>query len=220
MKILDIPRSGSYAGVTSSHNRAGQYVRNRRTPVNTPTPRRTLIRSAFGAAASAYAGLTPAQQAAWIAAAAGHPITDALGQTITLTGQQLYVSVNTALANAGAATVSDPPSDFSVFDPSGDTGVFSLATGVTLTLTGLGDITDFLLVAYSAPRSGGVRFNKTFTQQSVSEGSSTTATLSTADYAVLFGAPVVGQSVFVRLTPVSAAGVTGTPLVLLLRVSA
>ena len=220
MKILDIPRSGSYAGVTSSHNRAGQYVRNRRTPTNAPTARRTAVRTAFAAAASGYATLTPTEQASWIAAAAGHPITDSLGQTITLTGQQLYVSVNTALANAGGSTTTTPPSDFSVFDVSGDTGTFGVAAGVELTLTGLGTADDFLLVAFSKPQSGGVRFNKTFSQQSVQAGNATTFTLTTAAYSLIFGTPVAGQTVFVKLTPVSEAGVTGTPLVLPIRVTA
>lgn len=214
MKILDIPRSGSYAGVTSSHNRAGQYVRNRRTPTNAPTARRTSIRTAFAAAASGYAALTPTQQASWIAAAAGHPITDSLGQSITLTGQQLYVSVNTALANAGGTVVTSPPSTFAVFSATGSTGTFSVATGLALTLSGHGTAGDFLLTSFSKPQSGGVSFNKTYSQYHVNAGNATTYTLTTAVYGAAFGTPAVGQKVFVKLTPVSSLGVTGTPLVL------
>lgn len=220
MKILDIPRSGSYAGVTSSHNRAGQYVRNRRTPTNAPSARRTFIRSAFGSAASGYAALTPAQQATWIAAAAGHPITDSLGQSITLTGQQLYVSISTALLNVGAAVTTSPPSSFTVFPATGSTGTFSVATGLSLTLSGHGSASDFLLVAFSKPQSAGVSFNKTFQQNSHQAGNATTLTLTTAAYAAIFGTPAVGQKVFVKLTPVSAAGVTGVPLVLPIVVTA
>lgn len=220
MKILDIPRSGSYAGVTSSHNRAGQYVRNRRTPTNAPTARRTLIRTAFGAAASGYAALTPTQQASWIAAAAGHPITDTLGQSITLTGQQLYVSIQTALANVGATATTSPPSTFAVFSASGSTGTFSVATGLSLTLSGHGASTDFLNVAFSKPQSAGVSFNKTYSQQQHTAGNSTTLTLTTAAYGALFGTPAVGQKVFVKLTPVSSLGVTGVPLVLPIVVTA
>ena len=67
MKILDIPRSGSYAGITSSRNRFGQYVRNRRAPVQPiGTGRRAFIRSAFGNASTSWAGLTAEEQEAWI----------------------------------------------------------------------------------------------------------------------------------------------------------
>ena len=214
MKILDIPRSGSYAGVTSSHNRAGQYIRNRRTPTNAPTARRTFIRSAFGSQAAGYAALTSVQQAAWISAAASHPVTDSLGQSITLTGQQLFVSVNTALLNASAATVTAPPSTFAVFSVAGSSLSFSLATGLDVTLTTTGAAGDFILIAPSRPMSAGRNFNKTFTQMDVEAGNAASASITTADYSAQFGAPVVGQKVFVRVTPVSSKGVTGVPLVL------
>jgi hypothetical protein len=213
MKILDIPRSGSYAGITSSHNRAGQYIRNRRTPTNTQTSRRTAIRSAFGAASSAWSALTVAEQAAWAAAAVSHPITDRLGQSITLTGSQLYVSVNTALQNAGASTTSTAPSDFSVFGVSGSTGSFSLTTGIALVPPGSGTSSDYLLVSFGVPTSAGRTFWKRFTQQQVTTGDSASVAVTTADYEAVFGTPVVGQKVFTKLTPVSQYGVTGTPAV-------
>jgi len=214
MKILDIPRSGSYAGVTSSHNRAGQYVRNRRTPTNTPTPRRTAIRAAFGSNSSGWSALTSAEQNAWTAAAAAHPVTDSLGQSITLTGQQLFVSVNTALLNAGSTTVTVPPASFAVFTPTGSTATFDSAVGVAATIVTTGSAADFLLVAFSKPTSAGRTFNKTFSQQQVALGNAATVTVSAATYAALFGAAVAGNAVFMKLTPVSSLGVTGVPLVI------
>ena len=96
MKILTAPSSGSIAGTTYSHNRAGQYTRNRRSPVQpVGTGRRGVIRAAFGAASSAWGALTPIVQANWTAYANGHPYTDSLGQSIKLTGHQMYVAVNT-----------------------------------------------------------------------------------------------------------------------------
>jgi len=219
MKILDVPRSGSYAGVTSSHNRAGQYVRNRRTPTNTPTARRTTIRSAFGAASSGWSSLTDAQRAAWQAAADAHPITDALGQSIKLTGHQLYVSVNTQLVQVGSSPVATPPSDFSVFDLTGSTGTFSVAGGCVLALNGAGGDDDFVLISFSKPLPAGRSSSPTYSQQSVVSGSTTAETITTATYAAIFGTPVAGQKVFVKLTPVSQYGVTGVPLVLAITVT-
>jgi hypothetical protein len=214
MKILDIPRSGSYAGVTSSHNRAGQYVRNRRTPTNSPSARRTFIRTAMRAASSGFSALTPSVQAAWASFADAHPRTDALGSSIKLTGHQQYVACAVALANAGGAAPSAPPVSASVFSASGSTGVMSVASGLVLTLSGLGAAGDYLLIALSRPLPGARLFWKTFRQQAVVAGNAVTYTLTTADYAALFGAPVAGQKVFVKLTPVNQYGVTGTALVL------
>lgn len=220
MKILDIPRSGSVAGITSSHNRSGQYVRSRRTPTNAPTPRRTLIRSAFGSNSSGWSALTLTLQLGWIAAAAAHPVTDSLGQSIVLTGQNLFVSVNTQLKNCGAATVTAPPATFAVFTVSGTTGVFSLATGIVLTITTTGGATDHILVAFSKPLPGGRNFWNTFSQYSVAAGNAATVTVSPALYEGAFGTPAIGQNVFCKLTPVSVLGVTGVPLTLILRVTA
>jgi hypothetical protein len=212
MKILDIPRSGSYAGLTSSHNRAGQYVRNRRTPTNAPSPRRTLIRSAMAAASSGYSSISDALRAAWSAAADAHPVTDRLGSMIKLTGHQLFVSINTMLTNCSAATVTAPPSDFSVYSQAGAALAFSVATGAVVTLSGAGDPSDFALLSFSQPLPAGRSYPGRISQYSVEAGDAATATVSTAAYSALFGTPVLGQKVFARLTPVSAFGVRGVPV--------
>ena len=213
MKILDIPRSGSYHGITSSHNRAGQYVRNRRAPTQAPTARRTLIRSAFGAGSSGWSTITDAERAAWVAAADSHPITDRLGQAIKLTGHQLFVSINTQLTNCAASNVVVPPSDFSVFTLAGSTIVFGLVAGVTWTFPGLGASADFILESFSRPVPAGRSFWNTFSQLGSDSGDSTGGTATTAAYSAVFGTPAVGQKVFGKFTPVSSLGVTGVAVV-------
>lgn len=214
MKILDIPRSGSYAGVTSSHNRAGQYVRNRRSPVQpVGTGRRAFIRQAFGAASTAWAGLTGPQQAAWAAYAAAHPITDSLGQSITLTGQQSYVGITVQLRNVGSTPTVPPPVSSVVFSAGAPTFTAVSAGAITFTPTGLGGATDFLLVAFSAPLSSGVSFNKTFWQEGHVAGNSIAADVVTTAYQAQFGVPPVGTRIFYRATPVNQYGVTGTPVI-------
>jgi len=214
MKFLGPPSSGSIAGTTSSHNRAGQYTRNRRTPVNNPTARRTAVRSAFGGASSAWSALTPTLQASWVAAADSHPITDALGQSITLTGHQLFISCTTASVNAGGPVLSTPPPTFSVYSLSGSTAVFSVATGLALTMPGTGDALDYVCIGLSKPVPGGRTFWATFQQAIVDSGDTTSETMATGVYAATFGTPSVGQKVFVRFTPVSEYGVTGVPVII------
>jgi hypothetical protein len=214
MKYLGSPMSGSQAGTTASHNRAGQYLRSRRTPVNTVgTGRRGFIKAAFGAAAKAYAALTATQQAAWTSYAASYPITDALGQSITLTGQQMYVSINTALQNVGAAMVTSTPAS-NATPPLGTPTLTAVhAAAITLTPTGLGVSTDYITYAFSAPQSSGTSFCKTFWQAGHAAANSSTAIVATAAYTAQFGAVQAGQRIFFKITPVNQYGVTGTPYI-------
>lgn len=220
MKFLGPPSSGSIAGTTSSHNRAGQYTRNRRSPVQpVGTGRRAFIRSAFGGASTAWAALTAANQAAWIAYAAGHPITDALGQSITLTGHQMFVAVATQLLNVGSALPTIPPVSSAVAAPICTAFTVTHLGVITVTLTASGGASDFILVSFSAPVSAGVTFMKTFWQQTHVAGNSTGgATYGTA-YVAQFGTIPVGSKVFLKLTPVNQYGVTGTPIQLVAVVS-
>jgi len=214
MKFLGPPSSGSIAGTTSSHNRAGQYTRNRRAPVQpVGTGRRAFIRAAFGASSSAYAALTASQQAAWASAADSHPITDALGQSIKLTAQQLYVAINTSLLNVSAAAVSAPPASFAVFSMGPFTFTAVSAGAITVTLAGAGAAADFALIAFSPVMSGGRAFNATYWQATHVAGNSIIAYVATVAYHAQFGIPPVGTRIFCKATPVNQYGVTGVPVV-------
>jgi hypothetical protein len=214
MKYLGPPQSGSMAGTTASHNRAGQYLRNRRSPVQpVGTGRRAAIRTAFGAASKGYAGLTGANQAAWAAYAASYPITDALGQAIVLTGQQMYVAIATQLLQIGQAAPTVPPLSNVVASAGVPTFTFVHAGAVTVTPTGLGAASDFQLIAFSAPQTSGTSFCKTFWQQSHVAGNSVAAIVATTAYNAQFGPGAAGQRVFLKVTPVNQYGVTGTPYI-------
>jgi len=214
MKYLGNPQSGSIAGTTASHNRAGQYLRNRRSPVQpVGTGRRAAIRTAFAAAARGYAGLTAAQQAAWTAYALSYPTTDALGQSITLTGQQMYVSINTQLLNCGQAASAVPPVSNATFSAGIPTLTAVHAAAITLTPTGLGGAADFQLYAFSSPQTSGTSFCRTFWQAGHVAGNSVAAIVVTAAYTAQFGAVAVGQRIFFKVTPVNQYGVTGVPYV-------
>ena len=207
MKYLGPPQSGSMAGTTASHNRAGQYLRNRRTPVTpTRTPRQSTIRGQFGAASSAYQGLTQAQQNAWIAFASSYPYVDALGQSITLTGQQMYVAVNMNLQNAGQSLVQTPPVDMTV-NPVTPVIIYADVTGTFLVMYTAASAGDFVLGAYSALLSAGVQFNKTFTQGAVDSTSAGFMDLS-APFLAQWGAMTLGRKVFARVQPVNEDGLS------------
>lgn len=215
MKYLGPPQSGSQANTTASHNRAGQYYRNRRAPVQpVGTGRRAFIRASFGAASTAWAGLTAANQAAWVSFAASHPITDSLGQSITLTGQQMFVSVGTQLLNCGQALPTVPPVSTTVAAPVVSVFTVTHLGVITITMVGGGGASDFILVAFAAPVSAGVSFQKTFWQADHLPGNSTGNATEGAKYVAQFGTIPAGSKVFLKLTPVNQYGWTGTPVIL------
>src|SRR6266545_482051 len=94
MKILDVPQSGSVAGITSSRNRFGQYRRTRAIPVNPNTAFQATQRARLAASAALWRTLTAAQRAGWIDLAGAFTRTNSLGQPYNETGAQCFVSVN------------------------------------------------------------------------------------------------------------------------------
>lgn len=214
MKYLGPPQSGSQADSTASHNRAGQYYRNRRSPVQpVGTGRRSFVRSAFGTASAAWAALAPADQASWNAYAASHPITDSLGQSITLTGHQMYVGVGTSLLNCGEALPTDVPVSSATMTIVPTVFTVTAAGVITITLPGTGDAADFLLISFSAPVSAGVTFQKTYWQQTVVAANSVGGAGYGTAYVAQFGTIPAGTKVFLQVTPVNQYGVKGVPSV-------
>jgi hypothetical protein len=215
MKFLGMPSSGSIAGTTFSHNRAGQYTRNRRSPVQpVGTGRRAFIRASFGGASSAWGALDAATQAAWNAYAASYPYVDKLGQAIKLTGQQMYVAIGTQLLNCAQTLPSDVPVSNSTNAPVVSAFTVTHAGVITVTLDGSGSADDFILLAFSPPQSSGRTFCKTFWQQVVLPGDSVGGATYGTDYVAQFGTISAGQKVFLRATPVNQYGVTGVPVIL------
>lgn len=214
MKYLGAPQSGSQANTTASHNRAGQYYRNRRTPTQpVGTGRRGIVRANFSAASGFYGTLTPAQQAAWTAYAAMYPVRDALGQSIVLTGQQMCLAIQANLLNCGSAMNPVPPLSqvVPVLSSVAVTATHAGLVGVGLANTGVP--ADSILIAFSAPQSPGTSFCKTFNQVDVQ---SCTALFPAAEgpaYVTQFGLPAAGNRVFYRLTPVNQYGVAGAPTI-------
>ena len=213
MKYLGQPQSGSQANTTASKNRAGQYLRNRRSPSQPAgNGRRAFIRGAFGAASQAWSSLEAAVQLAWNAYAGSFPYTDRLGQAITLTGHQMFVAIATQCQNCGLALPTDPPVDNAVWAPAAPTIVVTAPGTVTITPAGDGGAADFLLISASAPQSSGVSSCKTFCQLTFVAGNSVAAVDLGALYVAQFGNMAAGQRVFFSFTPVNQYGVTGVPV--------
>lgn len=216
-KILQNPTSGSIANHTHSHNRAGQYIRNRRTPViGTRTPRQAIVKANLTTVSQEWQNLTALQMDAWASYADGHPIVDALGSSIKLTGHAFFVKVNTALLNVDQPLRDDPPTS-DVVVPVASLSFFVSAAGNYTVLITPGTPGDFIAVAVSKTTSFGVNFQKTFTQVTWVDADDPVIDLSALALPVT-GTLVTGQKAWVRLTPVSAQGLTGSALILQTRI--
>lgn len=213
MKYLDVPSSGSIADRCHSHNRAGQYTRNRRAPVQpVGTGRRSVIRSALSAASKAWSGLSAANQAAWVSYADSHPYTDTLGQSFKLTGSQMYCSIGVQLLNIGgvlgtAVPVSDVVNAVTSLALTAAAGTPALSVSWDA-----GGGTDYILFAFSPQVSPGRSFNNRW-WQAAALGDDGTPYDGLSAFNAEFGTLSAGRKIFVKATPVNVYGVTGTPTI-------
>lgn len=86
--------SGSIGGVTGSHNRSGMYLRSRAIPTNPNTALQAAVRQNLGQLSAMWQTLTSTQQAGWNEYAANVAMTNPLGDTVYLTGQQHFIRSN------------------------------------------------------------------------------------------------------------------------------
>ena len=199
MKILDIPRSGSYQGITSSRNRYGQYVRTRAIPVNPNSSFQGTVRARLAANAADWRELTDQQREGWASLGEMMTRSDSLGQSYTPSGFQAFVSVNNNLLAAGEAVLTDAPA---LTTPTGLVSVTitltAAAFSIAYTATPLG-ASERLFVYASPQRSDGRSFegDRRLIQVGAAAGASPLAVL--AAYEARLGDLVVGNKVFVTL---------------------
>ena len=212
MKVLTSPSSGSIAGTTFSHNRAGQYTRNRRTPVvGTRTPRQGVVKGNLAEASRAWQNLSAADQNAWTSFANAHPVVDALGQSIKLTGHQYYVRCSASLLNVGQIANTSTPTSVAVTAESIQ-GWAVEAGGPAFCVRVASSASDFYYASLSKYTSLGANYQKTFHQVESNTGDVTFLDL-TADLTAWAGTSSVGNKAWIRLTPVNQYGITGQDLI-------
>lgn len=88
-------------GSVFSKNRAGNYLRNKVTPVNPQTSFQTAVRAILTAASQSWRALTESQRKAWNSAVANFTGTDIFGDVKTPSGinlyNKLYINASTIL---------------------------------------------------------------------------------------------------------------------------
>jgi len=132
--------SGSIGGCVYSRNRSGPYIRNRSIPVNPGSDFQSAIRGAFATLVARWTEILTAQQRdSWDSYAIAVPVTDALGRSITLTGQNHYIRSNTARIEFGYAPIDDGPT---VYDLGSFTNPSIVADSSAVTIAVTFDNTD------------------------------------------------------------------------------
>lgn len=107
--------SGSVGSLTFSHNRGGQYIRQRSVPVNPASAFQVAVRNSMADLTSKWLDtLTAAQRAAWDTYSTNVPLPDALGEPRNAGGVAMYCRSNIPILQAGLPRVDDAPVIFNL----------------------------------------------------------------------------------------------------------
>lgn len=101
--------SGKLGPIVASHNKGGPYFRAHVVPVTATTTFALNAKARLSAASQLWQTLTQEQQEAWLTWANNNPVTNRIGQSITLSGHGAFTGLTSRLAIAGVAAVLDPP---------------------------------------------------------------------------------------------------------------
>lgn len=219
--LLGNQLSGSMGGITASHNRGGSYFRQRAIPVQPNTIEQQIVKAIFGALSTRWNQvLTAAQRDEWDLYAVNTPVLNVIGETITLTGLNMYIRGNSPRIQGSQSIIDNGPNTFGL--PS--VSALSLATLVpaanTFDLTF--DILDgwanednaFLFAGSARPQKPTINFFKgPFRFAGTIEGDSVMAPTppATIDAAFPFNA---GDRIYVRAIVVDAQARLSQPQIM------
>lgn len=210
---------GKLNGSVASKNRYGSYLRNKITPVNPQTTAQMEARQRFGSLSSAWAGLTQAQRNSWLNGTKDFPFTDIFGDIKHLSGNSLFVKLNSNLEKVDKPIITFAPSVQSISTLPAFSVLATVAAGalsaVKLDFESLELSADESLVVYATPVQGA---GKSFVKSEyrflgafdLDEG---VADITAAYLSRFGGSGKSGQKVFVRCAIVSnISGQQGVPL--------
>ena len=183
---------GSVGGNTFSRNRYGNYVRSRTKPVDPKSTRQLAARNNIQALTQSWnASLTEAQRAAWALYAENVNVLNALGETISLSGYNMFIRSNAILLGASQSEVHDGPTVFELAtsDPSFAVSISEATQNASVTFDNTMDWAnedDAYMVIYQGQPRQATRnfFNGNKRVLGVIEGNATTPPTSPATIAV------------------------------------
>jgi len=105
---------GKSGGMVYQRGRYGLIKRVKVTPVNPQTTIQQTQRGTFSAVSSLWRGLTESERNTWLTGSGAFPFSDIFGNRQTLSGNSLFVKLNTVLVNLGQAVINTLPSPVAV----------------------------------------------------------------------------------------------------------
>lgn len=123
---------GKVGGIVFSRNKGGQYVKGFAAPTNPNTSLQSAVRSTFASLTNTWWDvLTEPERTSWEDLAAANPIQNRLGQSITLSGLNMYIRFNQLRLLADLPREDNAPISFleSGADPAFEISAMDQATG-------------------------------------------------------------------------------------------
>lgn len=109
---------GSHAGNTFSKNKGGAYMKQKVAGVQPRSELQLARRVVIGQLSIYYSNtLTDAQRTSWAVFASTYPTTNRVGNTINLSGQQMFCKLNSQLIDSGTGISATPPVSTAVGTP-------------------------------------------------------------------------------------------------------
>ena len=188
-------------GSVFSRNRGGAYLRTKVTPVNPSTSAQVAARSLLASFSQGWRGLTQAQRDAWNAAVSQWTTTDVFGDSITPSGNQLYIRLNINISIAGGSAITTPPQPIGIValtDLSVTAAEGTPAFDVAFAASPIPADQAMILEATPALSPGITNANSEFRKISTVAAAETTPYDALTEWQAKFGSLVQGQKVFVR----------------------
>jgi len=196
--------SGKLGGHVASRNRAGAYFRTKVTPVNPSTAYQQAARNILTSLSQQWRALTEDQRLAWNAGVSEFATTDIFGDLRNPSGKNLFVRLGANLISVGQAPLSDIPTLEDVGYVTADSTTISLAA-VTFDLAGTftGVTSDMQLWATPSVSAGRNNVASLYRQIGYIAGATPSPYDFRTEYENRFGAPAVGEKVFIKIVPVN-----------------
>ena len=201
--------SGSVGGVVASHNKGGQYLRNRSIPTNPNSGQQQRARNDFSSASIGWRSLTSLQRAAWESYAAGTPVLNRLGESINVSGFNMYVRTNAFRLQCGAAVLAAAPTTPGASSLGGIvSSALSAADGMTFVTVGADALGPVFTSMGPAISPGVLSFKGPYSGWATAATMLATGFVDLADTLspLRYGTPLVGERRPIRVTGSDANG--------------
>jgi hypothetical protein len=199
MKVIDTPRTNKIGNMVAYISRYGQCYRAYVVPRNPRTEAQMDKRDIFGSSSSGWGlKLTEPQRQRWVQSAltaSSHP---SLDQYSHLSGQQLFVKINSTLRCVGQPPLDEPPAPV-VFGPNpvGELVIVNDEGGGVRLMLSVGPATEDIMLFGQAPCNSGRTKHRRVNYLGLLGSATNSQCDITAPYVARFGQLSPGQKVFV-----------------------